>query len=292
MALLAILAKIAFDGLSDAMKKEYKDLGDGTYELQVEPVTIESGGKKKTYALEDVAGLKSALQKERTDKEALMAKAKDFEGFDPKEVREMKERLSKLSDDPTTDEKVKVKFDSLQKQLNEKHANERKALEDSLAGLERENTVLLVDNALNQALGKHKLIEGGAELILPHLKSQVKIVKGSDGKRSARVIDLATGQERVSLRKDNTGPMDIEELVELTSKSKIGKAVFAGSGASGSDGGGKPPKKEAASDGGEGDGGGSDESGSRGRGINRTFANPAQRLMDVRERMASESSQS
>lgn len=284
MALLAILSKAAFDLLSDAVKKEYKDLGDGTYELQVTPVEIEAGGKKRVYALEDVHGLKSALQKERTEKETLALKAKDFDGMDPREAREAMKRLKEISEDPTTDDKVKLKVDATIKQLNEKHANERKGLEDQLGVLEGENTRLLVDNALATALGKHKLVEGGAELITPHLKSQIKIVKLADGKRAARVIDPGTGQERVSLKKDSTNPMDIDELVELTSKSKVGKAVFAGSGASGSDGGGKRPASKSTKD--EGGDSNGDESGRRGLDSNRAYANPAQRLMDVRERMA------
>lgn len=291
MALLAILTKAAYGTLPDLLKKEYKDIGDGEhYELDVSPTEVEIGGKKRTYALEDVGGLKSALQKERTDNQAKDTKLKDYEGLDPKAAREAIKRLKEISEDPTTDEKVKVKVDSMIKQISEKHAGEIKTYADSNSLLEREIETLLVDNAIAGALQKHKLVDGGAELITPKLKQQVKVVKLDGGRRAARVID-ENGQERVSMKKGNNGPMDIDELVELTSKSKIGKVVFAGSGASGSEkdegsgtrqSGSTQPRGEPG-----GNGDGSEGSGSGGRGINRARPSAAQALIDARAKESS-----
>lgn len=283
MALLAIVTKAAYDALPEGLKKEYKDTGDGAhFALDVTPVEITRAGKREYYGLEDVHGLKSGLQKERADAEELRKIAKNFEGMDAKEAKEAIARLKALGENPAADEKVKAQIDSITKQLSDKHKTELDALRKTESELEGELSKLLVDQAALNALSKHKLVDGATQLLMPHIKSGVRIVKGENGKRAVRVVDPITGQDRVSLKTGNNGFMDLDEFVESMSKDKTFAVAFAGSGASGT--GGKPKKGEKKQQAKQ-DSDAEEGSDPRGKGIHRATQNPAQRLIDAREQM-------
>src|SRR5690606_7665516 len=104
---------------------------------------------------------------------------------------------------------------------------------------------LLVDQTAITALSKHKLVEGGVDLIMPHVKKSIKVVKDDKGNHASRVIG-PDGQERISMKQGSTDPMTVDELIESMSKTKPFTVAFAGSGASGSEGAGGMPGQQSA----------------------------------------------
>ena len=94
MALKAVLTKEEFDGLEDSLKKLYVEK-DGKYLLDAEGV-------------EDVSGLKSALEKERGTvkklKADLQATVDKFKDIDPDKARDAQKKLQDLEDKQMMDE--------------------------------------------------------------------------------------------------------------------------------------------------------------------------------------------
>lgn len=224
MALKAIVTSL--DGLPDSVATEYaKNDEDGRFYLQVDPVD--------GHALEDVAGLKntlSGIQKERTE---ARERLKRFDGLDPDKAREDRARVEEMAD-WTPDDKVKQLMADQNKQVMEKHAAEMEAERAKSAKSREQLGKLLVQGEAHAALSRHKMAKGGAELLMPHIVSQVKLVANEAGDLIPRVMS-ADGTERISL-KPNSGatPMGIEELVETMKDSDTFALAFAGSGASGS----------------------------------------------------------
>jgi len=220
MALKAILTEDEQNALPEALKGEYKKNADGNFVLDVIPT---SG-----YALEDVVGLKGALGKERNAREALEQAQKAFEGLDPEAARKALAKLEEIKDNPL-DEKVKAQVDAREKALNEKFAKELGAKDTEIGDYRSQLEEHLVTASATAAIAKHK---GVVDLLLPHVKSQVRVEKDAAGKFTARVIG-ADGHPRISLRQGNSENMTIEELVETMRESDTFGVAFEGSQSSG-----------------------------------------------------------
>lgn len=78
MPLKAVVEKI--EEVAEPLREYYVEGGDGKFHLSAEGV-------------EDVSGLKSALQKERQRAQDLEKSVKAWDGLDPKEMRELKDRI-------------------------------------------------------------------------------------------------------------------------------------------------------------------------------------------------------
>lgn len=234
MALKAILTAEEHGKLGDGLKSEYKEK-DGKFYLDVTPVD--------GYELEDVAGLKTALGKERTSKTALEKQLEKFKDLDPDAARTALAEVEELkSIDPKkeADKLANTKFESAKAQLTAKHDADMKAVNDRNTLLTRTVEELLVDQAATAALSEAK---GSVDLLLPHVRKSTR-VKEENGKFSVEVIDK-DGNVRIADSKGGT--MDIKGLVaEMRSSDTFGRA-FEGEGTSGSGkqpgsgGGGMPP---------------------------------------------------
>lgn len=75
----------SLDSVPEGLRSEYKKGEDGKYHLDVNGV-------------EDVSGLKSALQKEREQVKELKAKAAAYEGIDPTKAAEALEKLRQIEE--------------------------------------------------------------------------------------------------------------------------------------------------------------------------------------------------
>lgn len=275
MALLALIDQDKFDTLSEVLQAEYTKRGDGPFEGQyfldvTQTEATGSDGKATIFALEDVKDLKGALQKERASVQDLTKRVKSGETA----TNTALEKLKELGDNPEASEAHKTALENLKNQLSEKHAGELKTVTDSNGVLENQMGEILVDKAVLSALSKHKLVEGGAELIMPHVQKRIKVVK-NEGRLEAIVVDLATGQPQISMQQNNTGNMSIEELVETFSTNKVTKLAFAGKEQSGS----TTPKDRAD---GKSETTKRDEAPKR-DGIHHTTSDPADALMRARE---------
>lgn len=237
MALKAALTAEEFAKIPDPFKAEYKETkaGSGKYVLDVTPTD--------GFALEDVAGLKSALGKERSDKEALERAAKAYEGIDVAKAREAMAQLEEIKKNPL-DERVRAQVEAREKALTEKFGKDLAAKDAEASDYRKQLEEQLVESAVVAALAKHK---GNAALLSPHVTKQIRVEKDARGKYVARVIDPATGTPRISLKSGSSANMDIDELVETMKASDVFGVAFEGSKASGTG---------AASGGGSGAGGG------------------------------------
>ena len=130
-----------------------------------------------------------------------------------------------------TDEAVAA----VKKQLEEAHAQELVSKSTLIGNLNSELETLLIDNAVSAAISA---ANGNSTLLLPHVKQQVSMVKGDDGKYAAVVLD-ANGTERFSMT--NAGHrMGVDELVNEFKVNDTYKSAFVsgntGGGAGGSGG--------------------------------------------------------
>jgi hypothetical protein len=214
------------DGMPEDVAKEYVEK-EGKFHLD----TISVDG----LAVEDVSALKGALEKERKAARDLSAKVKSFEGLDPEAARDALKRIEELGDDAEIQKKIEAGMKSREAQLLKKHEQELKTASDRSGHLERQLKEILVDAAVTEALAA---AGGRAKLLLPHVRTQVRMRETEDGRFLAEVVD-EDGNPRVG---DGQGsPMTIPQLVEELKGSSDFQAAFDGTGntGTGKEGGGR-----------------------------------------------------
>ena len=224
MALDAIVSPEAHAKLPDHDRGHYT-LKDGKYHLGVNEV--------EGFRLENTTGLRSALEKERTNVTNLTASLRSFDGLDAAKAREALSDVEKMRS-WTPEDKVKDKINSTVKQVEEKHAAEMKQVADRANRYRAQSEKLLVDSAVMSAINKHG---GSVELLLPHVRQMVQVHELQDGTLEARVVG-PDGTPRISLVPGATGPMGIDELVTTLKTNPVFQVAFAGNtkGGSGSSG--------------------------------------------------------
>lgn len=228
MALKAVLTKAEYDALTGDIKKEYI-IKDGIYLLDVTPTELEDG---RQFSLDDVKGLKSALSKERQAAKDLKKIVDAFDGASPDEYKKTLAELETYKNG-TTDEKVKAKIDAAVKQVQDKYTAELSNRDKSVSELSSQLEELLVTNEATKALTE--LGAGtAAPLLLPHVKSQVKVVK-QDGKHVVQIVG-ADGAPRISNALGSTAPMTITELITEMKTKPMYAPAFPGTGSAGTGG--------------------------------------------------------
>lgn len=228
MALKALLDSV--EGLDESIQKEYKkDEKSGKYILDVEAVD--------GLALENVSGLKTALQKERGERSKLADMLKKFEGIeDPDAAREALEKYEEVKN-WAPDKKVEEMLDARTKDLVKKHQKEFEKKDNEAKALRQQLEQVLISEAAMKAITAAK---GSPTLLLPHVKQAARL-READGKYLVEVID-ETGTVKV----DNNGnPMTIQQFVEDLKSSDDFARAFEPSGSSGSGSGGSSSRQTA-----------------------------------------------
>ena len=209
MALKKTLTAAEHGSLDETLKGLYKEK-DGKFHLDVDG--------------DD--NLAAALATERAERAKLEKQVKGWKalGKTEEEISELIANHAKLEEESA---KKSGNWDQLRAQLEEKH---KKELDAKSAEVEKLKTALssaLVDTQALAAIGAHK---GIADLLLPHVRSQIRVVE-EDGKFQTRVFNpdgtpkLGTGP---------SGMATIEDLVlEMKGHSVFGRA-FDGEGKGGS----------------------------------------------------------
>lgn len=216
-----------FGKLPKEKQSEYKLQDGGFYLLDVESVD--------GFALEDVSGLRKALETERANARTFKAKAEAFGDADPAKVKADLAELEKLRTSGNDDAKTTSRIKQLEAQLTEKfekQLTDEKTLSKAL--LDQLEEALVVSVA-TQAISSAK---GSTKLLLPEVRRNVKMVKGPDGKYVAKVIDPKTGVERITQKQNASGDMPIDEFVLSLKNDQEYARAFDGSGASGTGAGG------------------------------------------------------
>lgn len=196
---------------------------------------VKDGDKFKLDAdVEDTAGLKSALKKERDSRAALEKQAKKWEALGRSD-EEIAAILAAQESEAHDKLKKKGDFDAILKQHQDKWAAEKTALESRLAGRDKAAREAIVDSAVLTALTKAKATTEGVDLLTERLGKRVKLEIGDDGKRTIHIMQADGVTPLAGKGADGTATFD--DLIAEAVKNYPGQ--FEGTGAGG---GGKPPK--------------------------------------------------
>lgn len=225
MALKALLDSL--DGIDASLKSHYTEVKDGPHRgkfvLGVEGV----GG----FALEDVAGVKGALQKERALREERDALLKAFEGLDPAAARDALTQLEKLKDAVPKDQLAGL-VDRAVKDLKAKLEGDLKATGERATKAEQRARDLAVNQRAIDAFGKHKAKGGRTEALLALLRDKLD-VKFEDGKLEPVIrIKGPDGIPVPSRKAGSDAAMDVDEFVGVM-REEMYPEFFEGSGHSG-----------------------------------------------------------
>lgn len=224
MPLQAIIDSL--EGLDEGLQGEYEATDDGRYQLRV------LSGFVPADKVEDVSGLKSALQKER-----------EANRTNSKEVRELREKyagydldeLEALRTEKTQAEEERAKkageFDKLKQQMVDQHHGELRKKDETIAAKDAALRKYMVDNA---AVVECSKLEGNATLLMPHIRAMTDVVESENGEYEVRVLDAA-GSARIN---GEGGFLSIGDLVAEMREQETFRGAFKGSGQSG---GGTPP---------------------------------------------------
>lgn len=171
-----VFKKDIFEQLPDELKAVLKANGDN-YELEFETA-------------EDVAALRNALQRERTDatnlKNNLSSLQEILGTMKPDEAKQVLEDARKAKEDAA---KAAGKWDEYKTQLiTEIETGRIKPLETERDEWKTAAEDALITSAFLSALGECNPLPGAGIALLPHATPKVKIVKDDNGKFVARVM--------------------------------------------------------------------------------------------------------
>jgi len=231
MALKAILESL--DGIEESVHDHYTETEDGKFRLDVDSVT--------GWALEDVAGLKKSLATERKGNREGSSFRKKYERdgdmLDPDEAWNALDKLKELEENPPGDgdkderlQKLTDQYSEKESKLLDKHRKEVEDLKKERDDIDRQLDKTIVDTAILAGINKHK---GKERWIKPEARQFVKAVKGSDGKKVARVFG-SDSEERITTKSGSQDPMSVEEYIGTLKDDPEFADAFDGSGASGS----------------------------------------------------------
>lgn len=226
------------DGLDEKEAQHYTEK-DGKFFLDV--------SKVDGLALEDVSGLKKTVETLRTSERNLRSEVKTaesalrdhqekFKEIDPIAAREA---LGKIDDIKNWDgeekvreavkvaeQRMQVKIDALAKQ----HSTEKTGLQKDIDDSQNQLQEAIVTSKIVEAIHSEK---GNVSVLMPHVKSQVRMIKGSNGKYRPEVIN-ADGDPRIGGKSDGAD-MTIAELIQEMKSQSTFASCFSGANASGSD---------------------------------------------------------
>ena len=189
----------SLEGMPQELTGHYTQTEDGKFRLDIE------GGYKTT---EEISGLSSALGKERVRADTAEKKLKEFEGFDPKELGNLKtenERLRASQDSAAKDREAQLA--AALKPVSDDRDKYKQLYEAEKAGRES----MMLDNAVARC----KIFEQVKDPIYrDNLQRVVRpLLKVQDGK----VVGFR--QDGSQVFDTNGQPPSADEIVELTAKS-------------------------------------------------------------------------
>jgi hypothetical protein len=216
MALKAILENL--DGLSEEIRKEYKQRDDGKYILDVMSVD--------GLELAEVSKLQSALSKERENNRKANEKLKAYEDLDPAKAREAIKKVEEMATwEP--EQKVKEQIEAVKSQMMDAHGKEKAKLQERLDKLSKSLEEAMIISVASQELAKEK---GSVRLLMPHIRQQTRL-READGKF---VVEVMGSDGNPRLTGSDGHPMSISELVAEMKTQNDFASAFEGTGATGS----------------------------------------------------------
>ena len=171
------------------------------------------GDGEKSYSENYVEQLRRENAKYRLRAKQADEKLAEYDGIDPEEYRQMKEKQAKAEKDKLA---KSGEWEKLREQTAQEHKKEIDKLESELAALKGQYAKLEAE--LNDTIMGHEVAVQAsiAKAINPALvemvvKTMAKPIKLEDGRRVVRVLD-ADGNERIDIK---TGkPLTVSQLIE------------------------------------------------------------------------------
>jgi hypothetical protein len=219
MALKAQITTEEFQGLSEHFQAEYKAGQDGkSYTIDVLPVN--------GFDLQNVGGLTSALEKERSNVSALTGQVARFGDLDPTTAREAIAKMADFSSGKL-DDKQQAAYDAKLQEVTRKHETDI-GTKDSRIGLLSKMLGREMVESKAAVLMAEKEIGGNPTLLMPHILREARVVEDGD-KFRVSIVDPSTGHERVSTAEGRTGsPMILKELlIDMRSRNALAAGFAA-----------------------------------------------------------------
>ena len=216
MALKALLDNL--DGISEEIKKEYKQRDDGKHVLDVTSVD--------GLELAEVAKLQSALSKERENNRKAAEQLKAFEDLDPAKAREALKKVEEMAT-WTPEQKVKEQVEAVKASIIEAHGKEKTKLDEKLKKLTASLEDAMIVSVASQALAEQK---GSVRLLMPHIRQQTRL-RDADGKF---IVEVMGSDGNPRLTGSDGHAMSINELVAEMKTQNDFASAFEGTGATGS----------------------------------------------------------
>lgn len=197
----------SLDGIDDAVKALYVE-DNGKFKLDVD-------------GIEDTSGLKTALQKERGEREKLEKQVKRWQklGKTEDEIAALVEERARAEEEKAAEA---GQWDKLKAQMNEKHQADLQQADEKVSAMRKRLEAELIDAKAIAAIAAAK---GVPELLLPHVQRHVKV----DDNFNVQIVD-AKGDPRVNGKGD---PLTIPDLVEEMKQSETYSRAFDGAGMNG-----------------------------------------------------------
>ena len=211
MALKLRISAEELAGLPEGIRGFYEEK-DGAFVLGVD-------------GIEDTSGLKSALEKERKTARELEKLARQYQGLgkSPDEIAAM---VKAQEEAERARLEQRGEFEKLKAQLLESHKKELAARDEAIQKMKGTLESYLVDAAATEAIAAAK---GIPQLLLPHVKSAVKVIE-EDGKYQVRVVG-PDGSPRMNAKGEFLG---IKDFVSEMRESEVFSRAFEGTGTTGS----------------------------------------------------------
>ena len=211
MALKLRISAEELAGLPEGIRGFYEEK-DGGYVLSID-------------GLEDTNGLKSALEKERKARSEYEKAVRKYEGLG-KSPEEIAELVKAQEESEKNKLEQKGEWEKLKAQLLESHKKELAARDEAVQKMKGTLESYLVDAAATEAIAAAK---GIPQLLLPHVKSAVKVIE-EDGKYQVRVVG-PDGSPRMNAKGEFLG---IKDFVSEMRESEVFSRAFEGTGTTGS----------------------------------------------------------
>jgi len=201
----------SLDGIPEPIREHYKKQDDG-YVLEA---TAANG-----FAIENVAGLKSALSAARAEAKEAASKMAAFIGddgemIDPASAKQAIERLASLGNEADSESKVRAAVQAQIDALGKKHAQELSARDERVSGLTGQISKYILDDALLRALTDTS--DGRTAAISPKvlasaMRDRLQVTE-TDGQFEVHVLD-EQGHRRISPASGSDSWMTVQELVD------------------------------------------------------------------------------
>ena len=211
MALKLRISAEELAGLPEGIREFYEE-NNGAFVLSVD-------------GIEDTSGLKSALEKERKTARELEKLARQYQGLG-KSPDEIAELVKAQEESEKNKLEQKGEWEKLKAQLLESHKKELSARDEAVQKMKGTLESYLVDAAATEAIAAAK---GIPQLLLPHVKSAVKVIE-EDGKYQVRVVG-PDGSPRMNAKGEFLG---IKDFVSEMRESEVFSRAFEGTGTTGS----------------------------------------------------------